>query len=163
MLCEGCGKNKATTHIRAVVNGVVSEKNLCNTCAVKEGYTDIKANNLSQMLSSMFGNSLSGLQNKNLVRCNCCGSAFSDIANSGKCGCAQCYETFYEQLLPYIKRVHGSTRHIGKTPCLTVSATKPTNDSLSNLRARLKQLVTEENYEEAAIIRDKIKEMEAQQ
>ena len=116
MLCEKCGKNNATTHIRSVVNGVVTEKHLCACCAANEGYSDMQGNNLTQLLSSMFGDIMAANSSMGAVRCKCCGGAFADIAESGKVGCPECYKTFYNELLPYLKRVHGSTKHIGKIP-----------------------------------------------
>ena len=162
MLCEKCGVNNATTHIRSVVNGVVNEKHLCGYCAASEGYGDIKSNNLSQMLSSMFGDTAVNSAKIQVKRCKCCGATFADIAKSGKCGCAECYTTFYEQLLPYFKRVHGSTQHIGKTPKYTTLAKNTSEESIKELRALLTRLVNEENYEQAAVVRDKIKNLEGE-
>lgn len=160
MLCEKCGKTAATTHIRSVINGKVTEKYLCSHCAADEGYGDIKGSNLSQMLSSMFGDTANAPKNTQVTRCGCCGSNFSDIAKSGKCGCPECYTTFYEQLLPYLKRVHGSTKHIGKIPSRVSVAEKTDKDNIDELRALLNRLVGEEKYEQAAVVRDKIKELE---
>ena len=160
MLCEKCGKTAATTHIRSVINGKVTEKYLCSHCAAYEGYGDIKGSNLSQMLSSMFGDTASALKNTQVTRCSCCGSTFSDIAKSGNCGCTECYTTFYEQLLPYLKRVHGSTKHIGKIPSRASVTKKTDKDNIDELRALLSRLVGEEKYEQAAVVRDKIKELE---
>ncbi len=155
MLCEKCGKNHATTHIKTFVNGVVREYNLCDYCAAKEGYA---ANSLTGMLASMFGDISKNGLSKNSVKCSVCGSTFSDIAKGGKVGCSKCYETFYEQLLPYLKRVHGSTNHAGKVPNSTPLKIKP--ETVEDLRNELCRLVAEEKYEQAAVIRDKIKELE---
>lgn len=160
MLCEKCGKRQATTHIRSVINGVIHEKHLCSHCAASEGYSDMKGNNLSQMLSSMFGDALTNTSNTQLTRCSCCGSTFSDIAKSGKCGCPECYTTFYEQLLPYLKRVHGSVKHIGKIPNNAPITVKQNEDTVDELRSLLSRLVREEKYEQAAVVRDKIKKLE---
>ena len=89
MLCEKCGKNNATTHIRSVVNGVVTEKHLCACCAANEGYSDMQGNNLTQLLSSMFGDIMAANSSMGAVRCKCCGGAFADIAESGKVGCPE--------------------------------------------------------------------------
>lgn len=160
MLCDKCGKNNATTHIRSVVNGVVSEKNLCGYCAAKEGAIGIGTNNLTQMLASLFGESLSSGSKAAKLRCSCCGSSFSDIAESGKVGCSNCYKTFYDELLPYLKRVHGSVTHSGKIPNKAPLAIKDDTETVSSLRMKLSQLVSEERFEEAAIVRDKIKKLE---
>lgn len=161
MLCEKCGKTDATTHIRSVVNGVVTEKHLCSHCAAIEGYNDVKGNNLSQMLSSMFGDTLSTSSKTQLTRCSCCGLTFADIAESGKCGCPKCYTIFYEQLLPYLKRVHGSTKHTGKIPNrVPMAERKDKKETVAELRSVLNKLVSEEKYEEAAVVRDRIKKLQ---
>ena len=160
MLCEKCGKNHATTHIRSVVNGVVREMNLCSYCAAKEGYTGISQNSLAGMLASMLGEiNSSSLSSKGDI-CPVCGAYFSDIAQSGKMGCAECYKTFKEELFPYLKRVHGSIKHAGKVPNSAPLMVKPETDTIESLRMELNRLVAEEKYEQAAVIRDKIKEME---
>lgn len=155
MLCEKCGKNHATTHIKTIVNGVVKEINLCAFCAAKEGYS---GNSLANMLASMFGEISSAESLKQQLKCSVCGSTFSDIAKTGKVGCCECYSTFYKQLLPYVKRVHGSTTHVGKVPN-NIEFTSKT-ETVEELRNELSRLVALENYEQAAIIRDKIKELE---
>lgn len=160
MLCEKCGKNTATTHIRSVVNGVVSEKNLCAHCAAQEGVGSIGHNSLAQMLSSMFGDALTMGSVTAKTHCPCCNSTFSDIAESGKVGCSECYKTFYDELLPYLKRVHGSTAHAGKIPNRAPLAELPKEDSVNDLRMLLNRLVSEEKFEEAAVIRDRIKDLE---
>jgi len=160
MLCEKCGKNHATTHIKTIVNGVVKEKNLCGYCAASEGYNSFSHNSLTEMLSSVFGDVLSSGSEKATTRCNCCGASFSDIAETGKVGCSECYKTFYSELLPYLKRVHGSTRHAGKVPNRAPLIVKPKEDTVEGLRLKLNDLVRREMFEEAAVIRDKIKKLE---
>ena len=152
MLCEKCGKYHATTHIRTVVNGVAKEQNLCDYCAAGEGLNVTP----KSIFASMFGEMLE-LKPQNMKRCPVCNSSFNDIAKSGKAGCSECYKTFKAELLPYLKRVHGSTHHIGKSP----ETTPLKEDGIAQLKAELKRLVSEEKYEQAAVLRDKIKEMEA--
>lgn len=160
MLCEKCGKNNATTHIKSVVNGVVSEKNLCGYCAAKEGYSGLAHNSLAGMLASMFGDVTGFAPSVAAKKCSVCGASFSDIAESGRVGCSECYKAFYEELLPYLKRVHGGTRHAGRVPNKAPLMVKPKEITVDDLRLKLNELVREEKFEEAAVIRDKIKEME---
>lgn len=161
MLCEKCGKNIATTHIRTIVNGVLYEKNLCGKCATDEGYSEVKYNSLAEMLSSMFADDVMTNTATQTKHCKCCGSTYSDIAKSGKVGCPQCYETFYNELLPYLKRVHGSTKHIGRSPSVKSSDKVFCGETVESLREKLNTCIKEENYEEAVVIRDKIKELES--
>ena len=160
MLCEKCGKANATTHIRTVVNGVMREMNLCGHCAAEEGYNNIPHNSLAGMLASMFGEISSGGRASSQTRCPVCGATFSDIAKTGRMGCSECYSVFKQELLPYLKRVHGSTHHIGKVPNSAPLMVKPEKETIDSLRMELNRLVSAEKYEEAAVIRDKIKELE---
>lgn len=160
MKCEKCGKFEATTHIRSVINGVVREYNLCSNCASSEGYGSGSHNSLAGMLASMFGEFVPTGISDNAVKCSSCGASFSDIAKSGKVGCAECYKTFENELLPYLKRVHGSTKHIGKIPVSAPIMVVNTEETVESLRMELNRLVSEEKYEQAAVIRDKIRKLE---
>lgn len=164
MLCENCGKNPATTHIKTVINGVVTEKNLCGYCAAMSGYSKFVNNGFASMLSAMFSDELA-TGNIKEHRCECCGTRFSDIAESGKMGCSECYESFKNKLIPYLKRVHGTTEHIGKRLNVTSSALAPVTkeDKKETLRAQMLKAVREENFELAAKLRDEIKELEGRE
>lgn len=155
MLCEKCGVNNATTHIRTIINGVVHEKHLCSHCAATESKYETKDNNLAQILGNMFGNASQNSQSA-VTRCGCCGSTYEDIAENGRCGCPECYTTFYNQLLSQLKRIHGSTDYTGKKINVTE---KKTLESISELEVTLKKLIDEEKYEQAAIVRDEIKKL----
>ena len=160
MLCDKCGKNTATTHIKQIINGVVAERNLCSSCAAKEGYGKFSHGSLADMLSSMFGDISYLGSSAETLHCPVCGSTFSDIAETGKVGCAECYKTFYSSLLPYLKRVHGTVKHIGKIPNSAPLAVTPQEETVETLRMELNRLVSEERFEEAAVVRDKIKKLE---
>lgn len=161
MLCEKCGKNKATTHIKSVVNGVTREYNLCSHCAAESGYGSFGQGGFASMLASMLGESHIGSIGKEKT-CPVCGSSFSDIAHSGKMGCAECYKTFGNELMPYLKRVHGSTKHVGKVPNNAPLAVVPKESTVDALKLQLSRAVAEERYEDAAKLRDKIREMEGE-
>lgn len=159
MMCDKCGKNPATTHVKTVVNGVVKETNLCPHCAAKEGYGSFGKMSLANMLASMFGDST---QNVNITkeRCKCCKSSFADIAQSGRVGCSECYETFKKELMPSLNRLHGKVQHVGKGITKSLSLQDQTKDRLKKLKEELKTAVDSEEYEKAAQLRDEIKELE---
>ncbi len=163
MLCQKCGKNAATTHIKTVINGKVTEQNLCGYCAAKNGYTNFSGGSITNLLASMLGQSMQINSAIPTRKCNCCGATFADIAETGKVGCAQCYTEFEEELLPYLKRIHGSVRHTGKVPGSKELVVAESRDKLTELKAKLASLVAAEKYEEAAVVRDEIKKMEGEQ
>lgn len=153
MLCEKCGINTATTHIHTQIGGETREMYLCSKCAAKQGFTS-GTDSFAEMLFSMLGDGTL-THTSRVKKCPNCATTFNEIAKGGKVGCAMCYDTFYDELLPYIKRVHGSTTHIEKAGKI-----EPKTQSVEKLREELKQLINEEKYEMAAVVRDKIKKLE---
>ncbi len=160
MLCQRCGQNTATTHIKTVINGTVTELNLCGYCAAKEGYTSLSNGSITNMLASMLGQTMKMGDKIPQKSCSCCGASFSEIAETGKAGCANCYTEFKSELLPYLKRIHGSVKHNGKTLGTKQLTVVNDENELVSLKAKLAELVAAEKYEEAAVIRDRIKEKE---
>ncbi len=158
MYCENCGSNVATTYIKRVINGIKTEKHLCSNCASELGFT-AQNGNFSNVLTSMF-NDMAGIKTSDTRRCSCCNSSFSDIAKSGKVGCPNCYNEFLNELLPYIKRIHGNVKHIGKIPNMLPLAVTSEKDKLSILKDELSILVKNEEFEKAAKIRDQIRSIE---
>ncbi len=166
MLCEKCGKNTATTHIHTIINGVSTTKHLCQFCAANHSE---KQNSLANMFSSMFSELLNTGATAPTKTCNICGTSFSHIAKSGKAGCPNCYSVFFDELVPYIKRVHGSTVHMGKHPTAeakttTLVAVQNTKEKkIAELKETLKNHIEKEEYELAAKIRDEIRILEQEE
>lgn len=163
MLCQNCKKNEATTHIKRVINGETTQAHLCADCAKSLGYDSMFSDfdfgfNFSNMLSSFFNDSALSAIGAHNLRCEKCGSSFNDIVRSGKIGCADCYETFYDKLLPSIQRIHGRSTHEGKVPNGSAEIVKL--NEIDELKQKLNKAVEEQNYEKAAELRDKIKELE---
>lgn len=160
MLCENCGRREATTHIKRLENGEAVECHLCSECAGNLGYDDFFSDfglNLSELFTSFFGDSALRLSEK-VERCETCGSSWSDIVRTGKVGCADCYRKFYEKLLPSIERIHGRVSHSGKAPLNTSKRKQPSKEEIiEKLKAEMEKAVSEQNFEKAAEIRDRIK------
>lgn len=87
--------------------------------------------------------------------CAHCGTTLNDIRKTSVVGCAHCYKTFEEELVPWIMKTQGSLKHIGK-----IGATMPVEvrqeHQLDLLKKDLQEAIQKERYEDAAIIRDKI-------
>ena len=155
MLCQNCGKSQATTHYHSVINGVVKDKYLCSECVSAEKQINLKDNDVLKMLTSFFNDgTVPNIQN---VKCECCGITFSDIRRTGRVGCGNCYRVFKEQLVGTLQRIHGRTTHVGKRPCNS----NEKQDILDDLKNQLKTAIQTENYEEAARLRDLIRQKEA--
>lgn len=162
MLCQHCEKNEATTHIKRVVNGETAEMHLCPDCASYLGYGDFFSGfnlNLGEILGS-FAQAGPALPGERAVkRCPKCGNAFDDIARSGKLGCAECYRTFYDRLLPSLQRIHGRICHSGKVSEASGEEIKK-DRRVEQLREDLQKAVEEQDFELAAKLRDEIRDIE---
>ena len=160
MKCEKCGKNVATTHIHTVINGKVTDMHICGYCAKNHGIGRFGHLGLMNLLASVYDDtSINSKENNNTDRCNTCGASFGDIAGSGFIGCPDCYKFFVKQLNPTLKRIHGNSGHIGKIP----SSAAPRLNTISKveqLKRRLAEAIETENFELAATLRDRIREME---
>ncbi len=163
MKCTHCHENEANTHITKVINGKREEMHLCSECAEKLGVMD-EFNFEPFSMDSFFGNllgagasalnSLTGIE-----RCGYCGSSFNDIINTGRVGCANCYDKFEDKLSPSIEKLHGRTKHVGKSVTYTEEAEEAKAEEISEeakLKEELKKAVQEQRFEDAAVIRDKI-------
>lgn len=184
MLCQNCGENEANVRYTQIINGEKKEMILCEKCSKNLGIEDIDFS-MPIDFSSFFGGIL-GCENeqdfislnKRLenLKCKFCGMKYDDFTKTGKFGCGSCYEAFSEKIDPILKRIHGSNRYIGKKiEILDKNITKEQKTSkeeektkvnisevqkIERLKNELKQLIKEEKYEEAAKIRDEIKNIE---
>lgn len=170
MKCQKCGKNNADTHVKRVINGEFEEYHLCSECAKDLGYTNMFSDfangfekDFNSLLGSFFGNALPA--RTQATRCEVCNTGYADIVRTGMMGCANCYNIFGEQLLPTIRRVHGNTVHCGKRSHKGIAKVEDvkenTTDKLTTLKSQLDKAIKEQEFEKAAELRDKIREMEA--
>jgi len=166
MLCNICGKNPATVHLTEIIDEQMNELHLCEECARQK----------STQMESQFGLSdlLAGLADFTKpekeaeiveVKCPNCGLTYADFKKIGRLGCGECYNTFRKYLVPLLKRIHGSTQHVGKFPGMKPAArsAKKKITSLDELRQSLAKAIQNEAFEEAARLRDQIKELEKKQ
>ncbi|MBO1264824.1 UvrB/UvrC motif-containing protein [Proteiniclasticum sp. SCR006] len=111
-------------------------------------------------MDSFFGSLFDMVENSNkeIDRCPKCKISFGDFQRSGLLGCSYCYEHFSKSLNPTIKRVQGGLTHTGKIP-KSASQEVVSKRKIDELKLRLKDLITEEKFEEAAVVRDEIQEL----
>jgi protein arginine kinase activator len=164
MLCQNCGKNSAAFHYKTNINGVVNELHLCADCASQLNHnkpTNINIFDLNSgsYLSSVMSDFMGGAEQSSAGRCPLCGATARDISRTGKAGCAKCYETFSDMLLPFIKRIHGNTRHNGKYPT-SAGVELQQKRKIEKLKLELNRAVEAQNYEYAAELRDRIRDLE---
>lgn len=166
MLCQNCQKRTANVHITQVINNKKAEIYLCERCANEKGQFGFgPAVNISDFLSGFIvsGNDDSQLDiEPRSGSCHICGMSFDDFRKTGKMGCNGCYQSYGERLKPILKRLHGNTEHTGKAPA-KISNVLTVSKEIDKLKDMLGKAIQSEEYEKAAEIRDRIKEMEGGQ
>jgi protein arginine kinase activator len=159
MKCQKCPK-QATLHITEIISDdQFEELHLCEECAHKYLYepqpkaAGAKGGESGPVEESDEASAL------NQRECPVCGIKFVEFRNSGRLGCPHDYQEFHDELTPLLENIHGDTRHCGKTP-RRLPQNKQTQSELIQLRKELHQAVTKEAYEDAARIRDRIRQLE---
>jgi protein arginine kinase activator len=176
MQCNLCQKNPATVHLTEIVDDQMSELHLCDDCARKKSVQMEQQFGLSDLLGGLveYGKQLSGTEKTpGVLQCSACGLTYEDFRKIGRLGCGECYTSFSKQLGTLLKRIHGASQHVGKAPAGAPAATPAQSPApqpkaarpiktvdIAELKVRLQEAVLKEEFEEAAHLRDLIKEME---
>lgn len=163
MICDDCKKRPASVHITQITNNQKVDKHLCHQCAQKHGEMSFTMNtdfSVHDFLKNMFSHSFADtIQAKQATACSKCGMTYQDFSRSGKIGCTSCYETFGSRLEPLLRRIHGATAHTGKLPKRTGGKLE-LKQRMKKLRSELERHITNEEYEQAAKVRDQIRDLE---
>lgn len=164
MLCQSCSKRPAKIHLTKIINDEKKEIHLCEVCAQENtqigyDYPFTLNNFLSSLFDIGFPLKDSQIGQLGIYKCRGCGLTFEEFKKSGKFGCADCYSAFNDKLLPILKRLHGNVHHSGKLPQRVGGALKIKKE-VERLKSQLNKAIKEEQYEKAAQLRDRIKELE---
>lgn len=160
MKCSNCGKNSANIAYNQNINGEIMNLKLCERCAEKLGIF----NNFDDIFSPMIIDLDYILPEE--IKCKKCGYTLSKYKSTGLLGCDNCYSTFKNEMDEILLKIQGNNRHIKENKNSNIKSvnkdSKINLDSteLEKLKEELKLLIREEKFEEAVVIRDKIKQIE---
>lgn len=162
MLCDNCHERDSVIQVTLVNEPPQKQLNLCEKCAAERGIKT-QLSTANQPLTDF----IVAVQQKaspagegDAVKCAFCQGTLRDFKNSGRLGCAYCYGAFETNLRDLLRRVHGNSKHQGKSYTPPVEALDEGATVLSELRDRLKRAIDQEQFEEAARLRDQIKVIE---
>jgi protein arginine kinase activator len=164
MQCQVCQKRTATIHLTELANGARTELHICEHCASEQGIATHSQTSINELLSHLLAvqpsdEEMFGPAEQQSV-CPTCGFTLDRLRKEGTLGCPLDYKVFEQALLPLIERAHGGKNsHCGKIPTKIPADTKKFVE-LGQLRQQLEEAVRDEDYELAAKLRDKIKQME---
>jgi protein arginine kinase activator len=161
MLCCICKEKEAKVHYTQIVGDKMQKVDMCEECAKTKGANDPTAFSLADLLlglgaSQEIEQAAGGAE----LKCPRCGFTQADFKKAGRLGCPECYKTFSEPLEGLVKSMHKGTRHVGKVP-EAFRQNRDLSDRLKLLHKRLTKAIEAEDFEEAAILRDEIKQTSA--
>jgi protein arginine kinase activator len=163
MICDICGIREATIKFTQVINKKKSEMNICKVCAEEQGLSNPLAGFpkiIGGLILGIMGELPDKVKRERIdLKCEYCQLSWNEFQDKGLLGCGHCYESFTEPLKKLLRKMHGSNKHIGNRPA--GQRITGTADELERLRKELKGAIKSENYEHAAKLRDRIRDIEA--
>ena len=164
MPCDQCREREAVIHLTQIVNEQVTTLHLCERCAAEKG-----VESPSGVVKTPLGSFLAAM-GKNLPEtvsaprsgdtCVRCGGTLQDFRESGRLGCPECYRSFEVPLRDLLRRLHGSTHHVGERYADREAPPEAARVETAELREQLRLAVETENFELAAELRDRLRVME---
>ncbi|MEO0106815.1 MAG: UvrB/UvrC motif-containing protein [candidate division WOR-3 bacterium] len=152
MLCDDCKKNPASIYFKDASYGKIKELHLCEECAKKRGILLDKKLSPLEVLQKLLKEY--NRQDEQII-CPVCFLSLAEFKKFGRFGCSNCIAVFEPYIKNLIKEVQESNRHIGKRP----GSRQHKALEIFKLREELRKALEKEAYEEAAKIRDRLKEL----
>jgi protein arginine kinase activator len=168
MLCSQCHEREAVVFLTQIAQDQVIKLHLCERCAAEKGVetaSSVSQTPVGAFLASM-GQSIDLTGTPGLApsdACPECGATLSDFKESGRLGCAACYYTFERPLRDLLRRLHGSSRHLGHRYLLRDEPAAADNGpDPGELRVQLRAAIAAEQFERAAELRDRLRALEGE-
>jgi len=148
--CDNCGE-PATVHLTRIVGKEKHKVHLCQQCADKQDLLKKQVLQIHNVLHALMGPMPLAT-----LACPACRIQFMEFRNIGRLGCPHDYDSLRQGLEEIIRRLQGSRKHVGKRPSFP-TASGETNRVLVTLRRELQEAIQAEDYAQAALLRDQIK------
>ena len=161
MLCSNCMSKDANFHYKYMKNGNITELHLCGECAKELGY--VKPGDQTFNFTNFFGDFFSVPKFASgaspVAACPQCGTSFDTVRKTGFVGCDKCYDVFVNAIDTMLSKLQPSTVHKGRLSGADGKKIER-EKNIKALKDELKRAIIDEKYEQAAILRDQIKELE---
>ena len=155
MLCDMCKEHIATIHYTEVLpNSEPKTMALCESCAKKKNLVVAAPFSVADILKGLT-QAVQAEEEDSQKRCPRCRLTFARFKKGGRLGCAACYEAFEPKIESILEEIHGDKQHVGKVP-QTLPRERGRAPELARLHQNLKEAVDGEEFERAAVLRDRI-------
>lgn len=163
MTCDQCHEREAVVHLTQIVDAEVTTLHLCERCAAEKGVEApaVGKSPLGSFLAAM-GKEIADAEPTATgnERCERCGATLRNFRETGRLGCSDCWKNFEPQLRELVRRLHGSTFHVGERYVAAGAPAEVGEELSASLRAQLRTAIEAENFELAADIRDRLRVLE---
>lgn len=147
-------------HITDVFGKEVKQMHLCQHCFLNQ-YSKLIHQQVTEFILKLIK------QKEQILSKKCtCGLTLEDFSKTGRLGCAACYDTFSEELMPILQSCQGNKlMHIGKKPhnyneiIEAKEAKLDIEERIRLLKLKMAKAVEVENYEVAGVLKKKIEEL----
>jgi protein arginine kinase activator len=156
-VCDRCGEQPATVRVRRVSGATQEDLHVCLSCSKEIGAAPpAPGGMLSDPLTVLF-QSMEETQESG-AKCPGCGLGYDRFKETGRLGCARCYETFSSELRLLLRRIHGAVQHTGKAPRREGREYEEAA-VIRRINEELERAVVSEDYERAAELRDRLRNL----
>ena len=158
--CASCGK-PATVHLTKITDNQITKVHFCEKCAAKNGVGMDALLPMAEALSAMgeSGPHADDAPAPPGMACPECGLTPEEFHKGNRPGCATCYTVFAQELGELLKKIQPGCAHCGKKPS-GATLRIATHETLEDVRRNLRVAVETERYEDAARLRDQIRQLE---
>ncbi len=161
MICDNCQERDAVVNLTKVKDGTVRQQHLCERCAAEQGVETTVATPkpaLSDFLQAVNQQAVAAPGDQSA--CHFCGATARDFRQSGRVGCARCYNAFERSLRELLRRLHGNAKHTGRKYVPPTAAVLEAVGTVGQLREELRRAIAAEQFELAAQLRDRLRNAE---
>ncbi|PJA76949.1 hypothetical protein CO151_01105 [bacterium CG_4_9_14_3_um_filter_65_15] len=175
MKCQHCSNREATVHLVEMDGKANRDLWLCSECADAEQWRrldaiasgsfakddvppadEVPGDAFDSMLRFLGSSAAEAAGPDPAVSCSHCGTSWADFQDTGKLGCARCYNAFRLRLQPLLAAFHRHATHMGRAPGSRSGGSMRLVE-VSRLRVALEKAIAGEKFEEAARLRDQLR------
>ena len=131
---------------------------VCADCARQRGFSEVET--LKANAAEIIAELKARIEERDAkIICRNCGMSYADFKRQARLGCAECYSSFHDELVPLVRRIHGAVQHVGRTASGGRKQAQ-VKMNVQKLREALSSAIQGEDYEKAAALRDQLRRTE---
>lgn len=161
MVCMGCGTGDGVIEIRHSSGKHSHVVYLCEACARERGIHTVprREPDLNVLYASLLTGGNTDRHSAEVDECTGCGTTAAEVRRSLQVGCPRCYSTFASNISTLIGKPGADPQHQGRLP-RSLQTFRTLFVDREKLKSELRAAVAEEDFENAARIRDRLARMD---